>query len=263
MTNQNYVPRHCSWLVRHFNTVPNRHIHWNSYTYIYSRMSEQNSLNKTFRGALLLYQVRMWLPNNTKSLLFAISALLTTTFVYAQNSSCQGLQREFGTVNSTGQHKFTWNSSYAGDYSWYVSVLVGSRGTEWNDGHDVRANAYISVPRNAPNSTGVCVYQYTNINATLESEGENSCSGVISSGCINHLTKAMSYTGNTCPDSDTGSTSEAFNEACPMLSGGSHSTFLPFTFYKPSYVLCSFLLQVKNTLSICDPGCGAFVHLAD
>jgi hypothetical protein len=132
-------------------------------------------------------------------------------------------------VNSTGQYEFTWNSSYASDDPWYVSVLVGSRGTEWNDGHDVGASAYISVPGNVSNGTAICSYQYDNINATLESGGENSCSGVISPGCIEHLTKALSNLGNYCPHADTGSTSEAFNEACPMLKGGSHSTFHPLS----------------------------------
>jgi hypothetical protein len=180
----------------------------------------------------------MWTSDNLKLLLFTISGLLTTAFVNAQNSSCQGHRQEFRTVNSTGQHEFTWNSSYASDHPWYVSVLVGSRGTEWNDKHDVRANAYISVPGNVPNGTEICSYQYTNINATLKSGGENSCSGVISSGCIDHLTKVLSSSTNSCPHSDTGSTSEAFNKACPMLKGGSHSTFLPLSLYKSP--LCSF-----------------------
>jgi hypothetical protein len=182
----------------------------------------------------------MWSPNNSKSLLFAISALLTTAFVKAQNSSCQGLQPEFGTVNSTGQHEFTWTSSYAGDDPWYVSVLVGSQGTEWNKGLDVRANAYISVPRNVPNRTAMCSYQYTNINATLEARGKNSCSGAISLGCIEYLTKALGTgsPGTSCPNSDTGSTSEAFSEACPMLSGGSHSKFVLLSLYM--LFLCSF-----------------------
>jgi len=168
----------------------------------------------------------MWTSDNPKLLLFTISGLLTTAFVNAQNSSCQGNSQEFRTVNSTGQHEFTWNSSYASDDPWYVSVLVGPRGTEWNDRHDVRANAYISVPGNVPNGTEISSYQYTNINATLESGEENSCSGVISSDCIDHLTKVLSTgnSANSCPDSDTGSTSEAFNKACPMLKGGSHSS---------------------------------------
>ena len=166
----------------------------------------------------------MWTSDNRKLLLFTISGLLTTAFVKAQNSSCQGHRQEFKTVNSTGQHEFTWNSSYASDDRWYVSVLVGSRGTEWNDRHDVRANAYISVPGDMPNGTEICSYQYTNINATLRTGGENSCSGVISSVCIDHLTKVLSNSANYCPDSDTGSKSEAFNKACPMLNGGSHSS---------------------------------------
>lgn len=178
----------------------------------------------------------MWSHNNTKSLLFAITALLTTAFVNAQNSSCRGLRPELGTVNSTGQHEFTWASSYAGNDPWYVSVLVGS---QWDDGNDVRANTYISVPGNAPNRTTVCSYHYTNINATLEDRGTNSCSGAISSGCIDHLTKALGdgTSGNFCPNSDTGSTSEAFKEACPMLSGDAHSKFVQLFLYK--LLLCS------------------------
>jgi hypothetical protein len=171
----------------------------------------------------------MWTSNNPKFLLFSILGLLTTAFVNAQNASCQGHRQEFGTVNSTGQHDFTWNSSYASNDPWYVSVLVGSRGTEWNDKYDVRANAYISIPGNVSNGTGICSYQYTNINVTVESGGENSCSGVISSVCVEHLTKTLSNLANYCPDSDTGSPSEAFKKACPMLKGGSHSTFLPLS----------------------------------
>lgn len=167
----------------------------------------------------------MWASNNTKLLHFAISALLTTAFVNAQNFSCRGLRPELDNVNSTGQHEFTWASSYAGDDPWYASVLVGSRGTEWIERDHVRANVYISVPGNVPNHTTICNYQYTNINATLENKGTNSCSGAISSGCIDHLTKALGdgSSGTSCPSSDTSSASEAFKEACPMLSGGSHS----------------------------------------
>jgi hypothetical protein len=174
----------------------------------------------------------MWTSDNSMLLLYTISGLLTTAFVNAQNSSCQGTLLEFRTVNSTGLHEFTWNSSYASDDPWYVSVLVGSRGTEWNDNHDVNANSFISVPGNVPKGTGLCSYQYTNINATLESGGENSCSGVISSVCIDHLTNVLSDVTNYCPSSDIGSTSEAFNKACPMLKGGSHSMFLPLSLYK-------------------------------
>lgn len=192
----------------------------------------------------------MWTSDNLKLLLFTISGLLTTALVNAQNSSCQGHRQEFRTVNSTGQHEFTWNSSYASDDPWYVSVLVGSRGTEWNDRHDVRADAYISVPGNVPNGTEICIYQYTNINATLESGGENSCSGVISSVCIDHLTKVLSNSANYCPDSDTGSTSEAFKKACPMLNGGSHSTFLPLSLYKPP--LCSFFFFLSHRTDTVD-----------
>lgn len=206
----------------------------------------------------------MWTSDNPKLLLFSILGLLTTAFVNAQNASCQGYRQEFRTVNSTGQHEFTWNSSYASDDPWYVSVLVGSQGTEWNDRHDVRANAYISVPGNVSNGTEICSYQYTNINATLESGGENSCSGVISSVCIDHLTKALSNLANYCPDSDTGSTSEAFNKACPMLKGGSHSTFLPLSLYKPPpYALSFFFSHTELILLTGDSGSAAFVHLAD
>ncbi|CAN9322300.1 unnamed protein product [Alternaria alternata] len=166
----------------------------------------------------------MWTSNDRKSLLFTILGLLTTTFVNAQNYSCPGNFRDYRSVNSTGQHEFTWNSSYAGEDSWYVSVLIGSRETEWNDGSDVDATAYISAPGNVRNGTGYCSYQYNNINATLESGGENSCSGVISSVCIEHLTNALSEVATYCPSPDTGSTSEAFKKACPMLRGGSHNT---------------------------------------
>jgi hypothetical protein len=180
----------------------------------------------------------MWTSGNPKSLLFTISGLLTTSLVQAQNSSCSPTNLpDFRTVNSTGQYEFTWNSSYAGDDPWYISVLVGSQGTEWNNRRDVRAIPYISVPGNLPNGTGFCSYQYTNINATLESGGENSCSGVISSDCIDHLTKALKDPANSCPDSDTGSTSEAFKKACPMLKGGSHSTFIPLSLHQPPSAL--------------------------
>lgn len=167
----------------------------------------------------------MWASYKPKLLLFTASGLLTTAFVNAQNSSCQDLP-SFKTVNSTGRYEFAWNSSYTSDDPWYVSVLVGSRGTEWSDSHDVGANAYISIPGNVPSGTEICSYQYTNINATLGSGGETSCSSVISSACIDHLTKVLSASAKSCPDADTGSTSEAFKKACPMLNGGSHSTFL-------------------------------------
>jgi hypothetical protein len=205
----------------------------------------------------------MWTSNNPKLLLFTILELLTTAFVKAQNSSCQGHLQKFKTVNSTGQHEFTWNSSYASDDPWYVSVLVGSQGTEWDDRHDVSARAYISVPGNVPNGTEICSYQYTNINATLESSGEDSCSGVISSVCIDHLTKALTNSAYYCPGSDTGSTSEAFNKACPMLSGGSRSTFLPLSLYKPPLCSLFFFLPYKQILLTCDSGCAGFVHLAN
>lgn len=186
----------------------------------------------------------MWTFNNLKLLLFTVLGLLTISFVTAQNSSCRGYRDVFRSVNSTGQHEFTWNSAYASDDPWYVSVLVGSGGPEWDDRYDVRAIPYISVPGNVPNGTGICSYQYININATLESGGENSCSGVISSGCIDHLTTVLSSSSNSCPRSDTGSTSDAFNKACPMLTGGSHSTFLPLSLYKSP--LCSFLFPTPN-----------------
>jgi hypothetical protein len=211
----------------------------------------------------------MWSSNNPKLLLFSILApLITTAFVNAQNASCQGHRQEFGTVNSTGQHEFTWNSSYASDDPWYVSVLVGIQGPEWN-GHDVRANAYISVPGNVSNGTGICSYQYNNINATLKSGGENSCSSVISSVCIDHLTKALSNNvANYCPDSNTGSTSEAFNKACPMLKGGSHSKFLRLS---PGHRICPpfplmlslFFSHTELILLTGDSGSAAFVHLAN
>ena len=204
----------------------------------------------------------MWTSNHRKSLLFTISGLLTTAFVNAQNSSCRGNFRDFRTVNSTGQHEFTWNSSYASDDPWYVSVLVGPRGTEWHDGHDVRADAYIHVPGNVPNGTEMCSYQYTNINATLESGGENSCSSVISPVCIDHLTKVLSNSANHCPDSDIGSTSELFNKACPMLNGGSHSKFLPMALYKPPYTLF-FFSRTEQILLTCDSGSADLVHLAN
>jgi len=160
----------------------------------------------------------MWTSHNPKLLLLTISGLLTTAVVNAQNSSCRGFFDEFTAVNSTGQHEFTWNSSYAGDDPWYVSVLVGSRYD------DLRGHVYISVPGNVPNNTELCKYQYSNINATLEAGGENSCSGVISSDCMDHLNKALSDTSSYCPSKDTSSVSDEFKKACPMLSGGSHNT---------------------------------------
>jgi hypothetical protein len=183
----------------------------------------------------------MWTSDKPKLLLFSILhvGLITTASVNAQNTSCQGHPLDFRTVNSTGQFKFTWNSSYAtSDDPWYVSVLVGSRGTEWSDSHDIGANAYISVPGNVSNGTKICSYQYDNINATLESGGENSCSGVISSGCIDHLTNALTKLEYYCPDPNTASTSEAFNKACPMLKATARSKFLPLSPYKSP--LCSF-----------------------
>jgi hypothetical protein len=174
--------------------------------------------------------VNMWTSGNPKLLLFTISGLLTTALVEAQNVSCPGRPREFSNVNSTGQYEFTWNSSYASADPWYISVLVGSQGTEWDTSRDVRAHAYISVPGNVPKGTEICGYQYININATLESGGENSCSGVISSDCIDHLTKVLSTSSDYyCPGSDTGSISEEFSKACPMLKGGSRSTFIPLS----------------------------------
>ncbi|KAF7571372.1 hypothetical protein PtrM4_088720 [Pyrenophora tritici-repentis] len=167
----------------------------------------------------------MWTSNNPKLLLFTISGLLTTAFVNAQNSSCGSQRQEFRAVNSTGQQEFTWNSSYAGDDPWYVSVLVGPPGPKFDDRFDIRGNAYISVPGNVPNNTKICNYRYQSINATLESGGENSCSGVISSDCMDHLNKALLSPAFYCPSSDTGSTSEEFKKACPMLSGGSHSLY--------------------------------------
>jgi hypothetical protein len=198
----------------------------------------------------------MWTPDNPNLLLFTISELLITAFVNAQDFSCQGHRQKLGTVNSTGQHEFTWNSSYASEDPWYVSVLVGSRGTEWNDGHDVGGNAYISVPGNVPNGRETCSYQYTNINATLESGGENSCSGVISSVCIDHLTEVLSNSVHYCPDIDTGSTSEAFKKACPMLSGGSHSTSLPLSMYKPPLCFLFFLPRGTDSIALLLRICG-------
>jgi hypothetical protein len=193
----------------------------------------------------------MWVSGKPKLLLLSISGLLTTAFVDAQNASCQSNRQEFRTVNVTGQHEFTWNSSYAGDDPWYVSVLVGSRGTEWKDSHDVRADAYISVPGNVSNGTEICTYQYININATLESRGENSCSGVISLVCIDYLTKALSNLGSFCPDTNTGSTLEAFNKACPMLKSSAHSRFLPLSLYKaPSLMLFLFVSLLHTTDTI-------------
>ncbi|KAL5372724.1 hypothetical protein DPSP01_013286 [Paraphaeosphaeria sporulosa] len=77
-----------------------------------------------------------------------------------------------------------------------------------------------SVPGNVPNDTKICLYQYTNINATLESGGENNCNGVISSACVDHLVNALGeLNGGECPSENTGTTSDAFNKACPMLYG--------------------------------------------
>lgn len=182
----------------------------------------------------------MWTYDNPKLLLLTISGLLTTAVVNAQNSSCRGFFDEFTAVNSTGQHEFTWNSSYAGDDPWYVSVIVGSRYD------DVRGHVYISVPGNVPNNTELCKYQWSNINATLEAGGENSCSGVISSDCMDHLNKALSDTSSYCPSKDTSSVSDEFKKACPMLSGGSHSTFLPLHLYKPPLFSFLFLLPHRT-----------------
>lgn len=198
--------------------------------------------------------------DHPKLLLFTISGFLTAAVVNAQDAACQNRQK-FTNVNSTGQQEFTWNSSYASNDPWYVSVLVGYQGIEWNDSHDVRANAYISVPENVSNGTEICIYQYSNINATLGSGGENSCSAVISSACIDHLNKVLTISAPYCPSSDTASTSEAFNQACPMLKGGSHSTFPPLSLLKPLYAfLLSFTLQI---LSSCHSRSACFVHIAN
>jgi len=186
----------------------------------------------------------MWTSDNPKLLLLTISGLLTTAVVNAQNYSCQGSFGELTAVNSTGQHELTWNSSYASDDPWYVSVLVGSRYD------DLEGFAFISVPENVPNRTDLCIYQYLNINATLEAGGENSCSGVISSNCMDHLTEALSDTSYGCPSNDWSSSSEEFKKACPMLSGGGHSTFLPLPLYKPS--LCSFFFLLPHRTSTLD-----------
>ena len=193
----------------------------------------------------------MWASNKSKLLLFTVSGLLTTAFVNAQNSSCQDFP-SFKTVNSTGRYEFAWNSSYASDDPWYVSVLVGSRGIEWSDRHDVRASAYISVPGNVPSGTEICSYQYANINATLESGGETSCSSVISSVCIDHLTMVLRNSANSCPDADTGSTSEAFKKACPMLSGGSHSTLLHCPYATPHVYSHFSFSHIKHIISTCN-----------
>ncbi|KAK7182443.1 hypothetical protein PSPO01_11441 [Paraphaeosphaeria sporulosa] len=121
------------------------------------------------------------------------SRLLTTAL--AQNSSCQGYDRGTGNVNSTGQHEFTWNSSYATDDPWYISVLVGFRGSEWNDVQDIKANSYI------------CTWKRTQRYQNL-------------SACVDHLVNALGeLNGGECPSENTGTTSDAFNKACPMLYG--------------------------------------------
>jgi hypothetical protein len=161
-------------------------------------------------------RTKMW-TSNTVALLVLVVAILPTA-ARAQNSSCVGTARPLTNVNSTGQYEFTWNSSFATKDPWYVSVLVGSRGPGWEDVHDITALAYISVPGNVPNDTGLCTYQFTNINATLEVGGKDSCKGVISSACVDYLTRALTESATRCPDGNSG---EAFNEACPMLSGNS------------------------------------------
>ncbi|KAF2443133.1 hypothetical protein P171DRAFT_363470 [Karstenula rhodostoma CBS 690.94] len=168
-------------------------------------------------------------PSDVMSLLFTASTLTTTL---AQNSSCDTQNEIYINLNSTGQHEFTWDSSYATNDPWYVSVLVKS-GAEWTDARDVVATAYVSAPGNVPNDTGICLYQYTNINATLAAGGDNSCNGVISSNCIDFLTDALNEPtyGLKCPEENIGPTSDAFNKACPMLIGnaGYSSYFVDVT----------------------------------
>lgn len=165
--------------------------------------------------------------NTPKMLLFAYASALFATAL-AQNYSCPGNILRMGNVNSTGQHQFTWNSSYATDDPWYVSVVVGSQGAEWDDVHDVRGLTYISVPGNVSNDTEICIYQYTNINETLQATAENSCNGVLSSECIDQMTDALGEaTGSGCPSLLGTPESDAFNKACPMLSGNAARSMSP------------------------------------
>jgi hypothetical protein len=165
----------------------------------------------------------MWTSKNPTSVLLTESTLLLP--VLAPNSTstttalCSSPTKINANLNSTGQYEFIWNNSYATDDPWYVSVLIRDRGPNYTiSRNDVIASPYISVPGDVPNDTGICIYQFNNINATLEAGRENSCNGVISATCVSFLTDTLGETnGPNCPDwSDK---SDAFEEACPMLMG--------------------------------------------
>jgi hypothetical protein len=176
----------------------------------------------------------MWTSNIPTSLLLTAPTLLLSAL--AQNStnttsaSCSSPTEIKTGLNSTGQYELTWNDSYATDDPWYVSVLVRDRGSNYTTSwHDVSASTYISVPGNVPNDTGICTYQFNNINATLEAGRENSCNGVISATCVEFLTEALGETdGLNCPDWND--KSDAFERACPMLMGSTVriKSFPPF-----------------------------------
>lgn len=130
-------------------------------------------------------------------------------------------------VNSTGQYKFNWNSSYAGNDPWYFSVRISASDID-NDTlpGNIVAHSYISVPKNVPKSTHICTYTFHNINATLEAGGENSCSGAISAPCVEYLTKELSeVSAYECPSQE--SESDEFKKACPMLVGSAAQSTSP------------------------------------
>lgn len=167
----------------------------------------------------------MWTSNTPSSLLIAASTVLLPAL--AQNStntttpSCIGsTEIETKGLNSTGQRELTWNSTYPTGDPWYVTTLTRTR---WHDGDasDITTLAYISVPENVPNNTEMCIYQFNNINATLEAASEeNSCNGAISATCVDFLTDMLGTTnGNFCPDYSPVDQGDAFEKACPMLKG--------------------------------------------
>lgn len=96
------------------------------------------------------------------------------------------------------------------------------QGNGWND---VGAFTYISVPGDVPKHTGLCHYQFPNINTSLAASGKDSCNGVISSGCSDYFQNAPGGTAKECPALEVG---EEFDKACPELSGNrGRSMYIP------------------------------------
>lgn len=176
----------------------------------------------------LYRKVKMWM-----SIISTLLLLTTSTFVrsaLAKNStndttpSCDWSTKIDPKINSTGRYEFTWDSSYATNDPWYVSVLVIA--PVQGQSTEVGARAYISVPKNVSSDTRLCMYQFVNINATLEAGGRNSCNGAISATCIEYLTDALDKTETIyCPNYFA--QSDEFAKACPMLAEGSSIRSMP------------------------------------